>query len=50
MNIYVDIDETICHYPEEREYPLAQPIKENIERINQLHELGHNVVYWPTGS
>ena len=27
MNIYVDIDETICHYPEEREYPLAQPIK-----------------------
>ena len=46
MNIYVDIDETICHYPEEREYPLAQPIKENIERINQLHELGHNIVYW----
>ena len=46
MKIYVDIDETICEYPEEREYPLAKPIKENIERINQLYDLGHTVVYW----
>ncbi len=45
--VYVDIDETICEYEEgKREYPLAIPIKENIERINQLYDSGHEVVYW----
>ena len=46
MIYYVDIDETICYYEDKREYPLAKPIKENIEKINNLFEKGHTVVYW----
>ena len=46
MIIYVDIDETICEYPEEREYPAAKPIVERIEYINSLYEEGHTIVYW----
>jgi hypothetical protein len=46
MVIYVDIDETICAYPGEREYPKAQPIMENIKIINDLYELGNEVIYW----
>tara|TARA_R110000803_G_scaffold181313_1_gene243700 strand:+ start:330 stop:623 length:294 start_codon:yes stop_codon:yes gene_type:complete len=46
MNIYVDIDETICDYSGEREYPLAQPILENIAKINKLYEDGHTIKYW----
>jgi len=46
MNIYVDIDETICYYKDEREYPLALPLTRNIEQINLLYEEGHTVVYW----
>ena len=33
MVYYVDIDETICEYEVgSREYPLAKPIKKNIEK------------------
>jgi len=46
MNIYVDIDETICMYTGERRYDLAKPILENIEKINILYEEGHNITYW----
>lgn len=46
MNIYVDIDETICHYTGERRYDLAEPIKENIEKINKLYDEGHTIHYW----
>jgi len=46
MIYYVDIDETICEYPQEREYPLALPIKENINKINSLYDRGHTVIYW----
>ena len=47
MVYYVDIDETICEYEEGlREYPLAKPIKKNIEKINSLFEAGHTVIYW----
>ena len=46
MKIFVDIDETICHYEDEREYPLAMPIKKNIEQINFLFDEGHTIVYW----
>jgi hypothetical protein len=46
MNIYVDIDETICYYDGERKYELALPIKENIEKINKLWEEGHSITYW----
>jgi len=46
MIIYVDIDETICEYGENREYAEAKPITERIKKINSLHEQGHKVVYW----
>jgi hypothetical protein len=46
MNIYVDIDETICYYDDEREYSLALPHKENIAKINKLWEEGHSITYW----
>jgi hypothetical protein len=46
MKIYVDIDETICSYLEERRYPLAVPILKNIKKINKLYDEGHWIVYW----
>tara|TARA_R110002020_G_scaffold423996_6_gene633150 strand:- start:107 stop:427 length:321 start_codon:yes stop_codon:yes gene_type:complete len=46
MIIYVDIDETICRYEGEREYSNALPVKENIEKINNLYDKGHEIVYW----
>ena len=46
MNIYVDIDETICMYTGERRYDLAEPILENIKKINILYEEGHDITYW----
>lgn len=44
--IYVDIDETICITPENRDYSQAEPIKENIQAINSLYIKGHTVIYW----
>tara|TARA_Y100000389_G_C17351134_1_gene458524 strand:+ start:756 stop:1055 length:300 start_codon:yes stop_codon:yes gene_type:complete len=46
MIIYVDIDETICYYENERLYHLAKPNKERITKINNLFEQGHNIIYW----
>ena len=51
MVIYVDIDGTICNNPPitEGEFPnyaLATPISENIDKINKLYNIGHQVVYW----
>ena len=47
MNIYVDIDETICDYPGGiRKYPLAEGIEENIAKINKLYDEGHTITYW----
>ena len=45
MIYYVDIDETICVSPESRDYSLAAPIKENIEKINKLYE-ENTIIYW----
>ena len=44
--IYVDIDETICKTPESRDYKDAQPILENISKINKLYDEGNTIVYW----
>ncbi len=46
MIIYVDIDETICYYDGKREYNLALPIKENIEKINRLFDEGNQITYY----
>ena len=46
MIYYVDIDETICFYDGERNYPDAKPIYENIKKINNLYDYGHAIIYW----
>ena len=46
MNIFVDIDETICFYKEKREYPLAIPNLTNIKKINTLYDKGNQITYW----
>jgi hypothetical protein len=46
VNIYVDIDETICFYEGERDYNLAKPSLENIKKINILFEKGNEITYW----
>ena len=45
MNIYVDIDETICYYKGDRDYNLALPLVDNIKKINKLYDEGHNIKY-----
>jgi hypothetical protein len=50
--IYVDIDETICFYPEEyslddkKDYSTAIPNYEFIKKVNSLYDAGHRIVYW----
>ena len=46
MNIYVDIDETICFYDGERNYENAIPNLDNIKKICILYEQGHTITYW----
>ena len=46
MNIYVDIDETICYYEAERKYEKALPISERIVKINSLYEDGNEITYY----
>lgn len=45
MEIYVDIDNTIC-WSQNSDYPNATPIQENIEKVNRLFAEGHRIVYW----
>ena len=44
--IYVDIDETICFYEGERNYPEAIPNYENIAKINKLYDEGNDITYY----
>jgi hypothetical protein len=46
MVYYVDIDETICYYEGERKYSHAFPNLKRINKINNLYEEGHIIVYW----
>jgi len=46
MVIRVDIDETICTSPPDRNYANATPIQERIEHINDLYDAGHTIIYW----
>tara|TARA_R100001377_G_scaffold70740_1_gene46254 strand:- start:2486 stop:2800 length:315 start_codon:yes stop_codon:yes gene_type:complete len=48
MKVYVDIDETICHYDgvERLGYKNAIPIHEYIDKINTLYDQGHEITYW----
>jgi len=46
MNIFVDIDDTICTGNEQHDYHLAEPIQENIDKVNKLYDEGHTITYW----
>jgi hypothetical protein len=46
MNIFVDIDETICRYVDERHYPHAIPIQNHIDKINKLYDEGNQITYY----
>jgi hypothetical protein len=46
MIIYVDIDETVCITPENRDYKKATPMHARILKINQLFDEGNKIVYW----
>ena len=46
MIIYIDIDETICESPENRDYTTAIPIQKNIDKANKLYDEGHTIIYW----
>ena len=43
---YVDIDETICRSPEDRDYSKAIPITAHIHKVNALYDAGNTIVYW----
>jgi mannose-6-phosphate isomerase-like protein (cupin superfamily) len=47
MNIFVDIDNTICTTGDgTNKYQLAIPISEKIEYMNSLYENGNTITYW----
>ena len=46
MVIYVDIDETICNTPEDRDYSKSEPMVDRIKKINSLYEKGLTIIYW----
>jgi hypothetical protein len=49
MIIFVDIDDTICYYKEindNKNYELAEPYKERIDKINKLYDEGNTIIYW----
>ena len=45
MNIFVDIDNTICK-TSGMDYKGATPIKANIKKINKLYLEGNQINYW----
>jgi hypothetical protein len=46
MILYVDIDETICVSPPNRDYSLAVPIVNHISKINERYNSGDTIIYW----
>ena len=46
MIYYIDIDETICISPKDRDYNKSVAIFENIKKANDLFDSGHTIVYW----
>ena len=45
MNIYVDIDNTICN-TEGSDYPNSSPRYDQIKKINKLFDEGNKITYW----
>lgn len=45
MNIYVDIDNTICK-TNSLDYSKSIPIKKNIEKVNKLYNEKNTIIMW----
>jgi hypothetical protein len=45
MNIYVDIDHTICN-TNGTDYASSEPMLDRIKKINDLYDEGNTIVYW----
>jgi hypothetical protein len=45
MIYIVDIDNTIC-ISENSNYYQSRPIFDRIQKVNQLHDAGHTIIYW----
>jgi len=45
MIVYVDIDNTICKTIK-TDYAGASPLRDRIEKINHLYDMGNTIVYW----
>ena len=48
MRYFVDIDGTICTSTD-GEYNKAEPLHDNISKINKLYDDGNEIVYWTDG-
>ena len=46
MNIFVDVDNTICQPDPNMDYDKVIPWMDRIARINELYDEGHRVTYW----
>jgi CMP-N,N'-diacetyllegionaminic acid synthase len=45
MNIFIDIDHTICN-THQTDYSNATPIQYNIDKVNQFYNAGHSITMW----
>jgi mannose-6-phosphate isomerase-like protein (cupin superfamily) len=46
MDLYIDIDGTICNKSKEASYDECTPIQERISKVNKLYEEGNQITYW----
>jgi len=44
--ISVDLDGLLCRSIQQEKYAQALPLKENIAKVNRLHEKGHRIVVY----
>jgi mannose-6-phosphate isomerase-like protein (cupin superfamily) len=49
MNIFIDIDNTICKTNDslgDNKYEFSEPIYERIQKVNKLYDEGNTITYW----
>lgn len=48
MNIFIDIDNTICYYDKNNDldYTGAIPYIDRINKVNKLYDNGNTITYW----
>tara|TARA_R110001583_G_scaffold8506_34_gene40804 strand:+ start:49 stop:393 length:345 start_codon:yes stop_codon:yes gene_type:complete len=46
MNIFIDIDDTICRTPINGDYGQSEVIQDRVNKVNSLYDEGHVIVFW----